>query len=339
MRTFDLLSFRSLLVSSILFVGLTNYTLGQQNRSTIGGFVFNPERQPVAEIYVELLDEVNGVIARVRTDGSGRYLFRGLSSGRFTLRVPSLGGNFEVLSEDVEIAGVGVGGRQLSDNVQRDLYLRYRKSQTELNELTGVLYAQSVPTAAQEAYKKAVDDLRGNKTDLGIQGLRQAIAIFPTYLLALEKLGMTLLTLNDYTGAKEIFSRAVAVYDRSFTSWYGLGYANYALKSYDDALTTLEKAVRLNNSSMRALFLLGLTYRQLKRYSDAESALLKAVKAADGDAADVHWNLALLYAHDMGRYKDAADHLETYMKQSPDLPNKEAIKKLIKQFREKARTS
>jgi hypothetical protein len=65
------------------------------NRSTVSGFVFDPYRRPVPEIRVELMNEVNSVLQRTRTDGSGRFLFRGLSSGRFIIKVLSVGTDYE----------------------------------------------------------------------------------------------------------------------------------------------------------------------------------------------------------------------------------------------------
>ncbi len=329
---------RAVAVLFALNIALCIAAFGQQNRSTISGFVFDPDRRPVPEVYVELTNEVNSIIGRVRTDGSGRYFFSGLSSGRFTVRVLTTGTNYEGQPEDVEISGVGVTGRQLADNVQKDIYLRLRKSESEIMQLTGVLYAQAVPAEAEAAYKKAVQDLQDRKPAEGVEGLKRAIGLFPTYLVALEKLGMTLLAQEKYQEAREMFERAVAVYDRSFSSWYGLGYAQYALKDYPKVIESMEHAANLNTNSMRAQFLLGLSYRQMKDYQRSETALLRAAKIANGEDPDIHWNLALLYAHNLKRYKDAADQLEIYLKKSPDLQDKETIKKLIKQFRDKAKS-
>src|SRR5688572_30840705 len=73
-----------------------------QNRNTVTGFVFTPERRPVSNVPVELTNEVYQVLQRTRTDGSGRYFFVGLSSGRFFVKVMPLGTNFEEQSQEVE---------------------------------------------------------------------------------------------------------------------------------------------------------------------------------------------------------------------------------------------
>jgi len=62
-----------------------------QGRNSITGFVFGESRTPLAETYVQLLDELGTMISQVRTTGSGRYAFYGLSSGRFKVRVFPVG--------------------------------------------------------------------------------------------------------------------------------------------------------------------------------------------------------------------------------------------------------
>src|SRR6185436_8136879 len=46
-----------------------------QGRNSISGFVFGDSRTPLADTYVQLLDELGTTISQVRTTGSGRYAF------------------------------------------------------------------------------------------------------------------------------------------------------------------------------------------------------------------------------------------------------------------------
>ena len=79
-----------------------------QNRNTITGFVFTSDRRPVPNVYVELSNEVYQVLQRTRTDGSGRYFFSRLSSGRFIVKVLPLGTNLEEQSQEVELINIMV---------------------------------------------------------------------------------------------------------------------------------------------------------------------------------------------------------------------------------------
>ena len=108
------------------------------------------------------------------------------------------------------------------------------------------------------------------------------------------------------------------------------------LQKTDEALSAIQKAVSINPSSIEAQFLLGVSQRRMQKFAEAEKSLKEADKLAKGKAADVHWNLALLYAHNLKKYAEAADHLEQYLKIKPNDTQVESVKKLIKQFRDKA---
>lgn len=309
-----------------------------QNRSSISGFVFDQERRSIPQIPVELLNEVNSVIGRTRTDNSGRFFFTGLSQGRFSIKVLPFGTNYEEQTQDVEISGIGAFGRSIADNVQKDIYLRQRKNNNGISSITGTIFAQEIPVNAQKSFEKAILDLENNRLETGIEELKNAINLFPDYYLALERLGLTYVGQQKYQNAVEVFNKAVIINPRSFNSWYGLSYANYYLKQSKDAINAAEKAVLLNSNSVEAFIFLGISLRQDTQYEKAEKSLKQADKIAKGTSPEVHWNLALLYAHNLKRYKDAADELELYLKVSPDISNKDQIKKLISQFKMNAQS-
>jgi tetratricopeptide (TPR) repeat protein len=321
---------------SLFGVALVSFVpvVSGQNRSTISGFVFDQQRRPVSQIQIELLNEVDSVLARSKTDSSGRFFFTGLSQGRFSVKVRSVGTDFEEQTQQVEIYGINAVGRPMSDNVQKDFYLRLRRDGNGLKEVTGATFVQEIPEEARKSYEKAVADIEAKRIEEGIKGLENSLILFPNYYTALEKLGGLYVTQQKFENARDVFNRAVKVNERSFNGWYGLSYSNYALKQSESAIEAGRRAVTLNANSVEAHLILGISLRQSKRYQEAEKSLVQAKKIAQGKTADVHWNLALLYAHNLKRYKDAADELELYLKINPNTSNTENVKKLIKQFRE-----
>ncbi len=302
--------------------------------STITGFVFDPDRRPITQINVELINEVNSVLQRMKTDGSGRFVFRGVSQGRFQVRVLPLGTNYEEQTQEVELYGIGASGRPIIDNLQKDFYLRVRRSGSASSTSGGTIFVQDVPGEAKTAYQKALSDLEGNREEAGVAGLENAIKLFSSYYAALEKLGLIYTTQQKYEKALVVFGKAVEVNPRSFNGWYGLSYSHYALKNSGAAVDAAQKAVSLNSNSEDAALFLGLSLRQAKRYEEAEKSLKQANRISNGLSPNVHWNLALLYAKNLNRYKDAADELELYLKTNPTTPQVDNIKKLIKQYRE-----
>ena len=65
-----------------------------QQVTSIGGHVSDDSRKPIPDLQVELLDDVNSVIARTKTDDSGLFSFRRLSTGTFQIRVQTYGTTF-----------------------------------------------------------------------------------------------------------------------------------------------------------------------------------------------------------------------------------------------------
>lgn len=328
-----------LLMSKLMvlaIVCLPVFAYGQTNRSSISGFIFDNNRRPVSQIVVELQNEFS-TIARTRTDGSGRYFFGGLSQGRFTVKALPFGTGLLEQSEDIEIAGIGVTGRGLAENVQKDIYLKLRRGADAIPFQNEVIYVQEVPREAEALYKRGVADLDSQRTETGIESLEKAVSIFPDYFMALQKLGIVRLSQEKYEEAADLFTRALKINGRGFDSLYGLAYANYTIRKFAEAVTAAKKAVEQKGESMEANLLLGMSLRMTKELIEAEKALRTAEKIGGRISPDVHWHLALLYGKDMEKYEDAAKQLELYLKAAPDVANKEEVKKLIKHFRDKAK--
>lgn len=311
----------------------------QNNRNSISGFVFDAQRNPVTQANVELLNEVGQNLARTRTDGGGRYFFGNLSSGRFTIRVLPFGTDFEEQSGDVEIINFVRQGSSTSDSQQKDFVLRSRRRAGDAKAVTGTVFAQDIPDDARKAFEKGVAELDAKRTDTGMELLLKAVKIFPDYYSALERLGREYVNQQKYDYSKAAFLKTVSVNERSFNGWYGLSYSAYALKDPKTGVPAALKAIELDSSSVDAYLMLGLGYRQAKVFPDAEKALLSAKKLANGKKPDVNWNLALLYANDLGRFKDAADELELYLKETTDEAKKDSVRKLIADFRQRAGNS
>src|SRR5262245_44925156 len=65
-----------------------------QGTNTISGQITDTSRRPIVQLWVELLDEVEMIIKRVKTDGAGRYLFQGVTKGIFYVRIVTSGTNY-----------------------------------------------------------------------------------------------------------------------------------------------------------------------------------------------------------------------------------------------------
>jgi len=304
---------------------------GQTNRIT--GQVYGPSRRPLADVYVELLNEVNTVLMRTRTSGSGGFQFGGMTSGKFTILVRPFGTDYEEQSQEVEIVNVVIGGRRSSDAANADFYLKPRRNANTPTAAAGVVFAQEIPTDAKKAFDSAVTEFEAKRDDAGIALLETAVRIFPDYYYALDRLGSESLKKQRYADAQKYFERSVAINAKSSNSWYGLAFALFSAGQIDRSIEAGKKAATLAPENTDINLMLGIALRRGRQYTDAEKAMLKAKKLSNGLSADTSWNLALLYAYNLRNQRLAADELENFLKVRPDHPDAERLKRLIRQFR------
>lgn len=312
--------------------------------NTISGTVYNEQRQPVADIYVELQDEFYRSIGRVKTNGGGRYTFSGMREGRYTIKV--IGSQFGYGTATVEVEVVNFSNRtsstgarlSSSEYVQQDIYLQARKNSSDIEQINGVIFAQEIPKNAQITYEKAVSLLeRRNQTEdvklEGVKLLEESVTAFPTYYMALNRLGYEYLKQENFAKANDYLAKAADV-NPSEPTVYLLSYSLFLGKNYDLAIEVAKKSMGLYNSSSRIHTVLGSSYRITKKYNEAEEALKKA-ESLDKNYSEAYWQLALLYGNNMKKYTEAANQLETFLKLQPNSKDTVQIKKLIQQFREK----
>ncbi len=311
-----------------------------QARNSISGNVFSDSRRPVADIYVELLDDVGMTITRTRTNSVGRYVFYGVPNGRFKIRVLSSGTEYNEQTQDVSLIPFSVGGAG-SQNQQVDFYLRVKaRASAGPFHAPGTVFAQEVPAAAKKLYEKGVAELRDKREQEGFNSLRQSLEIFPTYYDALDLLGTLYAVRGNmdksyFEASLILLGKAVEVNPKSFSSSFGLGFSQYHLGLVDQSISNLERAVNIYNKSIDGHLWLGIALRRGGKLERAEAALKQANELSKGRVADVHWHLAQIY-DDQKRYAEAANALEQFLKTKPDARDAEKIKQLIVRLREKA---
>lgn len=334
---------KQLVQSIVLFFLITvaAATVAQAQNNSITGMVFDAQsRQPISDLYVELLDRLGFTLARARITGGGRFAFRGMRAGDYQIKVLTLGTNYEEAVHDVRVVSLPLGnGRYSSDMVQVDIYLKLdpRKINTGSEGAATVVFAQEVPDEARKLYKKGVKLLE-DKKDEGLDSLKQAVEIFPTYYDALDRLGTEYVRRNQHREAAPYLIKAIDVNKRSYTSFYALGVASYNLKNWQAAIEALNAATTINPQSINAQIFYGLVLRIDGQFEKAEKTLLKAKSLSEKSSpiAEIHWQLALLYEK-TERYNEAADELERYLKINSKAQNAEQIKKLIVDLRAKAK--
>lgn len=311
----------------------------QQNRNAINGIITDTSNRPLNRIRVELLNEVEMQIMQTYTDTTGRYSFRNLSSGTFIVRANSDGIHVG-RSVRVSIYAARVGGGAHYEQLDIALKTMDEVKGKSVPSNSGPAFAQEAPENARKAYERAVKQLDDDKqADQGITSLKEAITLFPSYFLALERLGVEYIKRQQYEPARTVLAKAAEINPNGASCLYALGVSRFYLRQMPEAIESLRRSIVLAPESPNVAlthFYLGLAFWNSGKHADAEPHLKKAYQLGGNSIPpDIHMHLAKYYS-DVKRYKEAADELELFLKLAPDARDAETIKNLIKQLRAKA---
>jgi Flp pilus assembly protein TadD len=322
--------------------GMIVVTSVAQGRNAITGTVFGESHRPVPDIYVELTDDFNSTVNRSKTDGSGRFAFNGLISGRYRVKALPYGTGYMEQTQEVVLTSVSAVPGSGADRQNIDIVLKVdeRFNASPFAVVPGVVFAQDVPEPAKKQYLEGVRFLRQKKEQEAFESLKKSIEIFPNYYMALDRLGGEYATRGAtdrsyYEAGLVLLTKAVEVNPRGPSSVFGLGWTQYQLGLNAEAIETLTRLTTLAGKSAEAYLWLGRAQKRASMLDRAEEAFKKADELGKGKIADVHWQLAGLY-NGQKRYTEAADQFELFLKAQPKAADAEKIKSLIKQLREKA---
>lgn len=321
-----------LAVSGILFSATLRTPA--QDRNSVSGFVFDESRRPVSQIYVELQNDFYSTVARTRTGGSGMYRFAGLPAGTYVVKVLNVGTDFEEQSHSVSLIPISVVAGRGTVSEQADFYLKVKK-RTEALAAPAVVYAQDVPAEAKSLYEAGLNDLSNKNEAAGLDKIKRSIERFPDYFMALDKLGNEYIARGHYQAAYILFTKALTVNSRSFSSTFGIGLAEFRLGQTEQALNRFRQAVKMEKGSAKAHLWLGIALHSKGELSQSLNSLVEANKLSGETVAEVHWQLARVYK-DQKKYAEAATELELFLKYMPDAENREKIRELIGSLRKKA---
>ena len=306
------------------------HALFSAQSNSISGFVFNDRRNPLPDLQIELLNEVDSVIQRTKTDGAGLFTFRRLTTGIFQIRVQTYGTSYVGQTKRVQLEPT----RAFE---QVDFILV--SGATAATASGGTVFVQDVPEQALKEYERgAVLLQKPEQRTEGLNTLKKAIEIFPSYFNALELLGTEYVKGKEWEQAVPVLTKAVEVNGRAYHSLNSLSVAQYNLKQVPQAVESMRRAINLNQKSVNANLWFGMLLRQSGKLDEAEKYLREANKLADSKNADAHWELALLF-NQLKRNKEAADELELFLKHSPNARDTELIKKLIQRLRQQSSSS
>ncbi|MBU0638578.1 MAG: tetratricopeptide repeat protein [Planctomycetes bacterium] len=152
---------------------------------------------------------------------------------------------------------------------------------------------------------------RQNNFEDAVIRYRQALELMPDFLMARNRLGITLNKLGRHDDACAEFRRAIAQRPQLAHLHNNLGFSLYLAGKYDEAEVTLRRALELNPSFARAHVNCALVLAEGEHYEEAFSEFCLA-----GSEADAHYNMAMILT-EASRYADAARALDNALQLAP----------------------
>jgi len=305
---------------------------------SINGRIYFPSgRRSDLQLKVSL-ESSNAGTRILFVDHNGSFSFRNLEAGRYTITVDG-GEEYENVIESVyidDMRSTGAAGIRPPPRVYTlPIYLQPKRGATPSHS-PGTIDAKlaDVPAPAKDLYKKALEFEKDGVNDKAVEQLKLALSVYPSFVLALNELGVLYLKLAQPENAVGSLAVAVKLAPDEFSPRLNYGIALLNQRKFVEAETQFRAAKSVNGYAPVAHMYLGIVLAVQRKLDEAEKELLFAASSKLGETTLAHRYLGGVYMekHD---YKRAADELELYLKLMPDAPDAERTRATIKECRRK----
>lgn len=318
-------------------------SMGTGGKHKIQGRIYFPSgRRSDATAVKVTLDSTSSERIVLMADLNGSFTFNSLAPGSYTLTVEA-GDDYEVGTERVTIESFVLRSRTVSTpelaraNVPRQfnvmINLQLKRGNAAKAGLINAALA-SAPPAARDAYSNAMESIRTGDIKKAVSELRRAIAVHPTFTLAMNELGVQYLKLGQAQNAAEVLGAGVRIAPEDFHLRLNYGVALLNQRKFIEAEEHLRVAVNKNSYAPTAHMYLGITLAVQRKLEEANKELEIAIGSRSSETALAHRYLGGVYL-ERRDYKRAAEQLETYLKLHPKAADSELLQQKIKELRSK----
>lgn len=302
---------------------------GAGNRVTVTGTVFSEsDNRRVAQASVRLCDAGGTQIEETSTNESGEFGFRDIERNRYILSFSAVG--FE--SQDVHL--------DLSFTSERGTTVVLKpvpgKSASSTPPSSVSAHEMSMPQKARDLMASGMKKIYQDKDAKGgLEDLKQATDIAPTYYEAYYQIAMAQLASNNNDEAELAFRKSIEISGDKFgEAEVGLGTMMLNKGQNADGEKAIRHGVELSPNFWFGYYELGRALLNDKQVADAEKAGLQARSLAPG-APLVYRLLANVHLTEKN-YPALLDDLDAYIKLDPDSPAGQRAKELRAQVAQKA---
>src|SRR5688572_13914219 len=141
-----------------------------QAARSISGHVTDDRHNPVADLQVELLNDAESVIQRTKTDGSGRFMFRRMTTGIFQVRVQTYGTSYIGQTKRVQL--------EATRAFEQVDFVLVSNQTSSISPTGGAVFVQEVPEQARREFDRGSDLLKNDRRIEGVAALKRAVEMF-----------------------------------------------------------------------------------------------------------------------------------------------------------------
>lgn len=293
-------------------------------------FELSGQVHPESEASLTLFGAISPFHAFTVSDDSGRFAFKKLEPGAYTLAiyVPTRG-------EARKTVEVGPGTADPRNRVT--VYLDLRETDFVYGDIMRQEHAISarqltVPDKALHEYQEARKFLGRRDIPAAIQHLQRAVELAPQFSAAWNELGTIHYQTQQFDRAEECFRQALKQDPRAYEPLVNLGGVLVTVHNTDEAWKFNAFAVLERPGDALANVQMGMTYFQMEDFEHAVKYLEKARKIDPAHFSHPQLVLAEIHLRREERAA-AADCLDDFLQHHPDWPQAAKMRETIEALR------
>jgi len=314
---------RKVFVAAAFLFVLAGVAVAQRSQTLFGDIKIDESgigNSAPPRVMLILYKDVGGEVGRQAISNGSRYTFTNLNNGDYQIAIEV--DNIEIGRLRVVIGGLSNDPHGFRQDL--DFALKPRGSSGK----PGIISAADTyerPTANKALFQKAQEAAGKKKFDQATDFLKQIVAADKADFQAWTLLGTIYLTQEKSAEAEQAYLNAIAVRPTFALALIDLGRLRSTQKRFSETIEPLTQALAAQPESGEANLLLGEAYLQLKQGSKAVPFLRQAAGLGKPEA---HLRLGWLY-NAAGMKDQAALEYEEFLKKKPDYSDRKRLEEYI----------
>ena len=298
--------------------------------ATDASFELLGQVSPAGRASITLFGATSPFQAQTLSDEGGRFQFKRLLAGTYTLSV-----FLPLKGEARKTIEVGRGTADGHGRVRLDL--RLKESDFEYGDSVRRQHAVragdlTIPDSARREYEAAAKDLGKHDSASAAQHLQRAVDLAPQFMEAWNELGTIYYQTQQFPKAEECFREALRQDPQAFEPLVNLGGVLVTEHKLDEAWRYNGFAVLARPDDALANSQMGLTYFEMGSYDLAVQRLERARKLDPAHFSHPQLVLAEIHLR-RGEKAAAAEALEDFLAHHPDWPQAARVREEIAELR------